>query len=1269
MTKKLHLYYFLVLFSILAGTTKAQITSFPYNETFIANAGGWTVQTISGTAWELGTPTAAGTQGAYSAPNCWGTDLDSGYRVNSLSYLKSPKFHIGSLSNPYFSFRQFRYMAQGMDGMYLQYSTDDVSWNMMGNYNCPFATNWYNSTSIYSTSQPAFTGNSNGWIQSGIYLNGLGNNDSIRIRFVFNSNLLFGSAQPGIFIDDIALGENVIFQKDINVLSFISPSNIVIPGNNYPINILIRNASQVAIDTFTCGYYYNGIYTTQQVIHHMNAGDFDTINVGSTTFNTGLHLLCAYATLTNDINHANDSICSAFNSIATLPYTQDFETNNGGWYNNSLPPTSWEYGTPNYGATTGAHSGTKCWDINLDTAYNSNALAYLYTPNFDLTTIAPSILSFWINYNSENYWDGTRIEYSTDGGITWLLLGNVGDPASTNWYNLSAINSSGLPAWAGTSAGWYKASYNLNSFSAVTSMQFRFIFTSDQTQNTDGVSIDDFSIEPLPSVEPQLTSLNCTSTTYSLGATTDNIRFEIKNNGSQTISNISYNYKVNGTTMQTGIYGASILPGNTAYAYLVGFTVTQSVNSVCGYISIANDADTSNNMACISITGLSIYSTPFEDNFDNGNLGWISINEGAIGSDWQLGYPSFGLTTGTHSGNNAWDVNLTSGYASSANCMLYSPLFDLTSAVHPKLHFWQNLNAESTWDGLRIDYKYSTSTIWQTLGTGIDPGTTNWYNDLQLNSSLLPGWTGSSAGWQYSEYPLDTLATNPSIQFRFAFTSDLSINTDGVSIDDFAITQLLASDAQMLSIYSPSGILSEGISTPLIVALKNVGISAITSLSIKHKWNGASAINYNWSGNLLTDSIAYINLGNIIPVGGNNQLQVYTTWAPDLYNGNDTINATYYAIYNNDAGILSVATNSTTVPTGVPIPVDITLNNIGVQTLTNVPISYSINNGAIYNYTWTGFLSPGLSTTVSLPQINAQPDTNHLIAYINWPSDNHHDNDTASTEFYGIVTATLPYNNNFENGYQGWREEHWSNNTKWELGMPAFGSTNSTHSGTACWDINLNMPYFSAANATLKTPYFITPTGGTINISFWLNYTTENNADGLFLEYSTNDLTWNHIGAINDPLGSNWYNSTITQANTAWSGFSNGWKYCTYNMPLSWGISFIELRFKFLSDINIVDSGVSMDDFAISLTTGVDEIQKENNVRVYPNPAHEIVYVACPQQLINETIEIKNTLGQIVYQQKIDKEQFEINVKRLSPGVYYLVTGKEYKTTTKFIKQ
>jgi len=1160
MKDKKHLNFLLVLLAFLINPQLlfSQINSFPYSQNFDVSNGGWTTTTINGTAWELGTPTAAGTIGSYSTPNCFGTDLDSGYRASSFSYLTSPKFYVSSLSIPYFSFYQFRYMSGGLDGMHIEYTLNDISWNQLGSFNSPFASNWYNVNNLFSTGLPAFTSNSITWVQSGINLASLGTLDSIRIRFVFRSNNNFGSAQPGIFIDDVRMEQMPAPAIDVAITSISSPASTVNATTIYPISISIQNNSSVFVDTVFCHYSINGSNSSILPIY-TGLGPFQTgtFTIGSSTFPAGSNSLCGFVSVPNDINSTNDLFCKSVfsNTPLSLPYFEDFENGNGGWYQTSVDSlTKWEYGTPNFGVTSGAHSGTKCWDVNLNTIYAPNANATLYTPQFNIGGASIARISFWINNNSENTWDGMRVEYSTDNDVTWNVLGVMNDPSALNWYTHAIINSSNLPAWSSSSNGWINPRYNLFNLQGQNSVRFRFVFTSDASVQTDGISIDDFKIEWIPDYDAELISISTPVIGYPLNTTTDPITFRIKNNGSLTLTNFIYEYYVNGSFQFSATNFGIILPGASVLLTLPGFLINQFNSVVCGKVNLINDADTSNNNYCTIIYETPTYSPTWSDNFDAGNTGWYNENVSGVATNWELGVPNFGPTSGSYSAPNSWDINLNTLYSLNSHCRLYSPIFDLTSVVHPKISFWQNRSTYANADGMRLEYKNDADTTWRILGGINDSNGTNWYNST-LSSSGLKGWGGNSSGWVKCTYNLDSVGLGNNVQFRFVFKSGLNGISYGVSIDNFIITTIYSQDAMLSTFVNPGPNVIQGASTPIDVRLKNNGSLNITSLDIKYSLNGAAPVNNSWTGLLNTDSIVIVSLNPILPIAGINTLTVYIDWPSDLYNGNDTI----------------------------------------------------------------------------------------------------------STTFFGIVTAGLPYYIDFENGSGGWQANAGSGGTNWELGQPAFAPLNSTHSGIACWDINLTSPYFNLANTILTSPILDISPHNIITIQFWMNYSSESNADGMFVEYTTNGSTWQRLGNIGDPNGINWYNSSLTSGKIGWSGVSGGWQSASYVYTSPWGNSFLQFRYYFISDFNIVNAGFSVDDISITGVTSVNEINASTNIFVYPNPANDEINIFWKAGNINmKRIEMLSVDGKSVYQSILsNNSNHKINTSLYLPGLYLLILENE----------
>jgi len=93
------------------------------------------------------------------------------------------------------------------------------------------------------------------------------------------------------------------------------------------------------------------------------------------------------------------------------------------------------------------------------------------------------------------------VEYSTDQGLEWNLLGSADSP---NWYNSSRIAGDGVASdcyncvggqWTGTESDLTQYSYPLDAFTTESNLIFRITFESDQSVNEEGVVIDDFYVD------------------------------------------------------------------------------------------------------------------------------------------------------------------------------------------------------------------------------------------------------------------------------------------------------------------------------------------------------------------------------------------------------------------------------------------------------------------------------------------------------------------------------------------------------------------------------------------------------------------------------------------------------------------------------------------------------------------------------------------------------------------------------------------------------
>ncbi|MEM7370661.1 MAG: PKD domain-containing protein [Bacteroidota bacterium] len=189
----------------------------------------------------------------------------------------------------------------------------------------------------------------------------------------------------------------------------------------------------------------------------------------------------------------------------TIPYFNDFDAGSGGFFSASVTCDQWELGL----ATTsnmvswqgGAIGGSgQSWTTNLTSNHGADTRYYVQTPSFDLVGGTGDYFLrfdyFWVASNTA----GMNVQYSTDGGNSWSVLGGLQgtDPdADANWYNTASIanldNEDGWQHFPSTAI--YGVSYKINSLVGFSDVRFRLKFGAGSGITFDGIQIDNFQIQ------------------------------------------------------------------------------------------------------------------------------------------------------------------------------------------------------------------------------------------------------------------------------------------------------------------------------------------------------------------------------------------------------------------------------------------------------------------------------------------------------------------------------------------------------------------------------------------------------------------------------------------------------------------------------------------------------------------------------------------------------------------------------------------------------
>lgn len=276
-------------------------------------------------------------------------------------------------------------------------------------------------------------------------------------------------------------------------------------------------------------------------------------------------------------------------------------------------------------SNTRSHTGTNSWFApNLTTV----ASAVLTSTATAAAAQKPlSILSFWHNYRTETKYDGGVLEYSTDGGTTWvdarpLFMRNPYTTAMD-----ASTTLSGRTAFSGNSEGFIPSLLNLSSL-GTTPVQFRFRFATDNGVGVEGWYVDDIirangcggilktgmysstSVrldtlsQPLFVVPPVILPVNLLS--FYAAAVGSQVALDWKTVSEINVKDFTIEWSADGTTWST--IGNTAAQNRNSNSY--SFVHTSPVNGANYYRIRTNDADGKFTYSPVRIVNLKAKGAP-----------------------------------------------------------------------------------------------------------------------------------------------------------------------------------------------------------------------------------------------------------------------------------------------------------------------------------------------------------------------------------------------------------------------------------------------------------------------------------------------------------------------------------------------------------------------------------------------------------------------------------------------------------------------------------
>lgn len=270
-------------------------------------------------------------------------------------------------------------------------------------------------------------------------------------------------------------------------------------------NLILKNQGLNTINSATISYVLDG-GSAVNLTYNGNIAPCEeaTYPLTVNSLTRGAHILQVTTTIVNDGRPENNTktITLLVNDAGTVGVVNPFTNSSEALisYKQNENGALWVRGTRTGAITT---AGNTVYTTNSTANYPDNTKAYLVSQCYDLSNATNAQISFKMQYELENNWDVVYVEYSTNYGANWNVLGTK----TANWYNSDRTNASSGASddcqncpgaqWTGVLAAYKTATtytYPLSSLNAPSNVIFRIVFHSDPGVNNLGVTIDDFVI-------------------------------------------------------------------------------------------------------------------------------------------------------------------------------------------------------------------------------------------------------------------------------------------------------------------------------------------------------------------------------------------------------------------------------------------------------------------------------------------------------------------------------------------------------------------------------------------------------------------------------------------------------------------------------------------------------------------------------------------------------------------------------------------------------
>ncbi len=339
---------------------------------------------------------------------------------------------------------------------------------------------------------------------------------------------------------------------------------------------------------------------------------------------------------------------------------------------------------------------------------------------------------------------------------------------------------------------------------------------------------------------------------------------------------------------------------------------------------------------------------------------------------------------------------------------------------------------------------------------------------------------------------------------------------------------------------------------------------------------------------------------------------------------------------------VQTACNMTTVQ------IEIGIYNNGLDTITALDAGYSVNNDVPVVENITSTILPG---DTMMYVFNTEMDASaydhyEIKAFVDLAGDSIQENDTATTYFYNVEPAVIPYSTIFGPG---------DDNYAWTfIDGNQDGVIPVIESVGAQWAQSGSNVVFVAGGSAKQDEYVVSrclnlETGKTYQLGYY-------HRAGSFWGMVIPETVQVVMGTSPEPQA-----LTTLVANPG-TVETDVFTYMAHDFEVDQdGVYY--LAFHITTDSPYF---YLIDDVSVSNVTSVEKLQTDNGIHVYPNPANDFLNVSGGELEIHE-VQVYNMMGQKVHVQEVKDVQARLNVSHYQSGMYLIhVTTAQGTTIKKF---